>query len=478
MNIAVVGSGPSGWATALKLIELGHNVTVFDGGVSKESHISNSSIVAINQKLLRGSDFPYRMFQNGPTINQQGTNLAFSFATAGLSLVWGATMLPYSFDEFDLWPLKFSDMDMYYRQISETVPISGVVDSLEKKYEPYLSRPPLLSSTRVMKFLEEAKVVANERISVGASRLAIKSRGTDELSCNYCGSCLVGCPRNLIWYAPPIKNNKINYVAGVRLLSLSENKLITLNFVDKNAKESNYNFDKVFLATGNIETFRILATSKIIDSKADLLDSATFFIPFRLKSRYGKPEKAKYSLSQAFIRIEDDCYKPLQIQIYDFSEDLVERAQKRLPLGEKIPKWILRIPLRRLFVGIGYLDGFDSPLIRMQLADNGDVELTPVYRDAKSTQSKVEEVLKNNREFFRKVGLVPIKKLIQYALPGEGVHAGGWLPMGVTSDVLGRPHGLRNVHVVDSSIFPTIPAGAITYTVMANAMRIAEEACK
>ena len=50
--------------------------------------------------------------------------------------------------------------------------------------------------------------------------------------------------------------------------------------------------------------------------------------------------------------------------------------------------------------------------------------------------------------------------------------------MGDKSDLLGRPTGSQNIHVVDSSVLPTIAPGPITFTVMANAMRIAEETVK
>ena len=36
------------------------------------------------------------------------------------------------------------------------------------------------------------------------------------------------------------------------------------------------------------------------------------------------------------------------------------------------------------------------------------------------------------------------------------------------SDILGRPNGLKRVHLIDSSCFPTIPAKPITLTAMAN----------
>ena len=46
-------------------------------------------------------------------------------------------------------------------------------------------------------------------------------------------------------------------------------------------------------------------------------------------------------------------------------------------------------------------------------------------------------------------------------------------PIGAQSDILGRPFSLNRVHVVDSSVLPTIPSGTITLTVMANSYRIA-----
>jgi len=61
---------------------------------------------------------------------------------------------------------------------------------------------------------------------------------------------------------------------------------------------------------------------------------------------------------------------------------------------------------------------------------------------------------------------------------GQGYHSGGTMsmskdPIGAQSDIFGRPFSLNRVHVVDSSILPTIPSGTITLTVMANSYRIA-----
>jgi choline dehydrogenase-like flavoprotein len=57
-------------------------------------------------------------------------------------------------------------------------------------------------------------------------------------------------------------------------------------------------------------------------------------------------------------------------------------------------------------------------------------------------------------------------------------HLAGTLPMRASpgpleSDASGRLSGTRRVFVVDTAAFPTLPAQNLTFTAMANAMRIA-----
>ena len=44
------------------------------------------------------------------------------------------------------------------------------------------------------------------------------------------------------------------------------------------------------------------------------------------------------------------------------------------------------------------------------------------------------------------------------------------------TDLLGRPHQTKNVHIIDSSILPSLPATTIGLVTMANAYRIGFEA--
>ena len=77
-----------------------------------------------------------------------------------------------------------------------------------------------------------------------------------------------------------------------------------------------------------------------------------------------------------------------------------------------------------------------------------------------------------------------------YALPGmahtrpmgAGVHYAGTLPMSYdarpgTTAPDGQLRDLHNVWAIDGSTFPFLPAKNLTFTLMANAARVAERFC-
>ena len=79
---------------------------------------------------------------------------------------------------------------------------------------------------------------------------------------------------------------------------------------------------------------------------------------------------------------------------------------------------------------------------------------------------------------FRTACLAPLR--IE-SKPGAGNHLGGSLPMAKSprtkfqTDLLGCPQGLQRVHVIDSSVFPSVPATTLLLPIMANADRIATQ---
>ena len=81
-----------------------------------------------------------------------------------------------------------------------------------------------------------------------------------------------------------------------------------------------------------------------------------------------------------------------------------------------------------------------------------------------------------------KLDLWPVLPLAFLSAPGKSYHFGGSLPHRsapvdgpLTTDALGRLRQWSRVHMVDASVFPSVPATTFTPTIMANAHRIATE---
>jgi len=484
MKIAVIGSGPSGWSAIQKSRSLGHETWVIDSALTEDDkYLTQLKKPAshLSKKLYFGSDLPYRHFEFGPKIQRTNVNPIYSFAKGGLSLVWGATMLPVSPQDIIHWPLKKTDLHKYYLEIADLIPISGSSDRLDEVYGTYLSRSSVFFSNRMLKILENSFNVNTNEFCVGGARLALETGNSVNRGCFYCNKCLDGCSDNFIW-SSKLESTSENFVK-MRVMNLHESKNgVLVNGIDENGDQQNtLEFDKVFLAAGAVESFRISAESGLVPNRAIMKDSATYFIPFKASKKLGSYRSNSFALSQCFMRFKAlDSSSFTQIQLYEYSDDLIKRVKSALPITAFLPNWVLRKVLSHFVIGIGYLGDQDSPSMLMERDDKGDVTIT-MNSSGKSLyerNSKVKQLIAGSKNIFNKVGLSPFVSLVRYANPGEGSHFGGWLPMGTLSDNLGRPNGSKNVHIVDASILPSIPPGPITFTLMANSRRIVEESLR
>jgi len=97
--------------------------------------------------------------------------------------------------------------------------------------------------------------------------------------------------------------------------------------------------------------------------------------------------------------------------------------------------------------------------------------------ESRNVARSIARKLLRNRRLLR---ALPVTPQVKFDLPGGGIRSGGCFPMRSTpreleTDLWGRVPDLPGIHVVDSSVLPTIPAGPLAFTVMANAHRIASE---
>jgi choline dehydrogenase-like flavoprotein len=135
----------------------------------------------------------------------------------------------------------------------------------------------------------------------------------------------------------------------------------------------------------------------------------------------------------------------------------------------------------RLLVAQGFLHSDQSSRIAVSLSKEGRLQLQADV--AAASKPLVHRVVKKLFKQAWRLGAVPLPMMLKMAEPGRSFHSGGSFPMvpqpkGFQTDLLGRVHGWQKIHAVDATIFPSIPATTITFSVMANAHRIGWEAAQ
>jgi len=485
-QIALIGAGPSSFA-ASKVLEIkGAKFVLFNVDLSEsdaarpESH--GPQLSRPTRKLLNGSTLPYRntLYGNQLQIDSAGpTGITRNFINGGFSMVWGATMLPFPNDVGQNEDFT-SNLNEFYQFISHQIPISGFDSALSNDYPQFsYTQDPLIPSSRFLAIIQNSETIstAEEDFLTGSASLAVHNIFGTENSCNYCGKCITACPKNLIWnskkYFSSLNGSHIaDVIKKVRVekIEKSTNGLMTIVGINIQDGESVKfgPFKKILLATGPLETFSILSRSLIIGKETELADSQMIYlIFFTFRKSIGS---SAHTLSQAFARIKtrDSSFQPIHLQLYEYSEDVLNRARELSPVAKILPVRLLRFILRRCVFAIGYLDSRDSGTIRIRLLEDSSLEA----QGMKMRQGDRKLVLKKIGRYARKNGWLPLKFLARFGTPGESIHYGANLYGKVDSDTHSTIQDWKDLHILDSSVLPFVPAGPITFTVMANSARI------
>jgi hypothetical protein len=303
--------------------------------------------------------------------------------------------------------------------------------------------------------------------------------------------CLYGCPYEFIYNSAHTldklrENAAFTYHSGVvveQLEEVSSQVEVTGRNLD-GAATFRMRADKVFVACGVLSTARImLSTLGAYGQPIHALDNCYFLLPLM---RYrGQPEALRerlHTLAQVFIELADPAIGPhrAHLQIYTYNDLFREEMVRMMgPLRGALPM-IQRSVLGRLLLVQGYLHSDQSARIRMVLKRGVDGASPSLHLTGEPNPQTGRALAALRRRLWAERGslkAVPISRMLRVGQPGRGFHTGGTFPMRVNPgpfevDVLGRPHGFTRVHVVDASVFPSLPATTITLSVMANAHRI------
>jgi choline dehydrogenase-like flavoprotein len=190
-----------------------------------------------------------------------------------------------------------------------------------------------------------------------------------------------------------------------------------------------------------------------------------------------------HTLAQLFVELIDAGLSahPIHLQIYTYNEFIRERLARATAVLGPLGAIARRAVAGRLLAVQGYLHSSEGPGIQLTLAANGADR--PRLMLSAGADDRARAVIAGASAALarhgRRLGLVPLNRFLEVGRPGDGNHVGGTFPMSAApgdlrTDRLGRLDALPGVHLIDSSVLPSLAATTFTYTTMANAHRIAD----
>lgn len=523
----VIGSGPAGVAAAKALVAQGRRVTILDVGKTLDPERTQvvqrmslqapeewsaddleailghrrTTAEAVHSKLSYGSAYSFGSGFDSLDIRWNGkSGFNHSLALGGLSNVWGSSLLAYRQEDMVDWPVSVAELASHYRAVMDFVPSTAVPDRLEKVLPSYSEQnnplPPSRQGRALLDDLESGhQGLRAAGLHFGRGRLAIQAAGGHgRRPCAQCALCLSGCPYDLIYSSARtvrelVATGLVDYKRGyvVERFESTADGAVVSGRIDGTAERFSIPAKRVFIAAGVLPTAMItLESLNARDRPIRLLDSQYFIYPLlRFASTDGVETERMHTSTQVFLEIDDPSVSGhlVHLQIYGYSSFL----------HNELNRTFLSFPLRfgpfrrnflgRLLIAQGFIHSSESGHINLTLRTGPDGK---THLDC--TTSRSPEVFMTALRVgakltahAKKLRAIPLLPGLKFPNPGSGYHSGGSFPMSATpgefqTDLLGRLPGHPHVHIVDSSVLPSIAATSVTFTVMANAHRIATAA--
>lgn len=520
-DFVVIGSGPNGSIAAHELVTAGASVVMIDAGQEPEdslvAHLDNlaelpwsqwpegtkmrllaTSASGIGPKTFFGSEFPYDRGTLG--VDYGNVKSRASAGIGGFSTVWGATMLPYLEGAWPvslsmLWSPVLASAARVARIVGvagETGPLDMIVPDVGVDH-PLPSRSALTAAVRLASFSRQLDSGGME--GLGLPRLAVAPRvsaSNPAAGCTSCGLCQIGCVYGHIWSSlvllrSLVASSTFKHIEGV-VRSIGDNGRgpVAVLYEDRvTGATHQVNARRVILAAGPIGTAAILLNSGVIQSGITLQDSQTLFVGGLLDSSLAVQEFNPTLAEGVSIGPGSTPNSYTHAQIYGPSEYLEGRLARTVPFMRLAPRRLRSTVAGRLIVALVYLDGRESSKLLVHRNRDGIVRISA---RAGLNRTHIRNAIATHTRILAHVGARLLPLSAQVLPAGGGNHLGAGLPMQLEdgrvrpgsgwSDTLGRPLGAGRVHVVDTTVLPSVEAGPVTLMSMANALRIAGELAK
>ncbi|MGN6734204.1 MAG: GMC oxidoreductase [Candidatus Binatia bacterium] len=438
-------------------------------------------------------------------IKASGFSPLWSFAQGGLAQAWTGGVYPFNSSELGQYPFHYNDIKPYYSEVAKRIGISGANDDLSRfmPVHDHLLSPLRLDEHSALLLAEYAKYKSffnsKLRCYFGRSRIAtLTAAKSERKACSYLGRCLWGCPTEA-FYTPSITLRQcqafsnFRYDPGLHVSHFKFNaKRQITSLVTKSLdgrEKQDLPLDKLVLAAGTLSSSKIFlqsiyeGTGEIVKLRG-LMDNRQILIPFVNLKMIGRPfNPGSYQYHQIAFGLEGN--KPAEYLhglVTTLKTALIHPIVQKLPLDLKTAI----VLFRNLHAALGLvnLNVFDTRrdenFITLEEVNRTSEKVLKINYVPPSTESMlIREVLRKVKALLWKLKCIVPPGMIHVRPMGASVHYAGTIPMSqnnrslTTSDYC-QSHDFNNLYIVDGSTFPFLPAKNITFTLMANAVRVAE----
>jgi ferredoxin len=500
LKVAVIGSGLSAFAAVNVLEKNNIKPTVYDVGVDCKLNLKKIKKEILNllnnskkdrftnflkYTKAKKSEFPRKNFfgsshiHNKECYNGLVKKPASSNAFGGFSNVWSASALIPDPEDMVNWPEGTKNFDKKTLDYFKDIPYVANDDNLSLKFK-HLKK----NFTKKVSNFESVKFnfdeINSKNLLSGYPRTL-----TSENNCIECGLCMTGCLFNVVFnskdeFEKLIKKNKINYHNNHEVVKIFNDKK-GISIIFKNGK-IHKNFDKIFLATGSINSIKILKNSINFKKKLFLKYASGILIPFfSFKSvEFNWPNTDTFS--KLFIEIKNkDLQKWTHCQLSQANEFVLNLiGYKRL---YKFFSLIYDFFLRRFFVLTCVIHSNYNNKLSIE-NDSKNKNLKFKLLKNKNTIYFYKSIFKTISTQFRKIGIYTSKLFVNFNIKQDIYYTGSTFPMKGKvykenqTNIYGELKQIKNLHIIDSSIFPSIPATTFGLLIMLNATRIVNSVIK
>lgn len=522
-EVIIIGTGPSGVAAAMGFAENSIAPLILDvGNEAPESKIPDQNFYDFRKSedafpLMIGNNYeglrnvinekavfpklisPFMQFvvkdaDRLSPIEEKGFMVTQSFARGGLANAWGAGLYICLDDELQTLPLNTSDLSPYYSRLTEEIGISGDDDDLTPYFGSAedLLKPLQLSkkAEKLYRQYQKNKIQLNAKgIYFGRPRLGVLSEDYGERKkCDY-HNLESWLPNMPYLYNPSftlsrlIREKKVRYQKSILVRSWTRaNGVITVHGQNiQDGVSVSFKCKKLVLAAGTINSSKIVLKSKKDYSvRLPLYDNIHIQIPLIFPSFVGSKLETD-ALGLTNLNAVFDLRKfnlKLQGSILELTFPVRSVFHEMFPFSARDNLTFTRNFLQSLMVMILYFPSSSDNAGHITLRPDDTIETycSPYNVDRR--------IIKEVTRAFCKLGVLTHPMLARYQPMGYSIHYAGTLPIvnqperQYQCSKEGELFGDPGVFIADGSLFSYIPAKNITFTLMANAMRIADHIAK